>query len=58
MICGKLFSRFTELFYEKLGKVPGEKVKLKVKSNVVPFYSRVYTIPKAFKKLAKNKFVT
>ena len=51
----KLFSIFSELFSGKLGKVPGEKVRLKVKLDVFPFHSRAYTIPKAFETLAKKE---
>ena len=50
-----LFSKFKELFSGKLGEVPGEKVKLTLKKDVVPFNSRPYSVPKAFEALAKKE---
>ena len=54
----ELFSQYKELFSGSLGEVPGVKVKLNVKDNVIPFHSRPYSIPKDFEALAKRKFKT
>ena len=51
----ELFSQYKELFSGSLGEVPGVKVKLNVKDNVIPFHSRPYSVLKAFEALAKKE---
>ena len=51
----ELFSDFSELFSGALGKIPGVKIKLKLKKDIAPFHSRPYSVPKAFEVLAKKE---
>ena len=59
MITSKTKKKYTEgcieFFSGALGKVHGEKVKLKLKKDVIPFNSRSYLVPKAFEALAKKE---
>ena len=43
-----------ELFSGTLGEVPGKKVKLTLKENVVPFNSRLYSVPRPFEAMVKK----
>ena len=50
-----LFSKYENLFNGELGTVPGEPVKLKLKSDVMPYAARPYTVPKAIEYIAKQE---
>ena len=50
-----LFSKYSELFSGALGRVPGPTVKLKLKKDAFPFYSRAYTVPKAVEHIVKKE---
>ena len=50
-----LFSRYKELFSGTLGRVPGPPIKLKLKKDALPFYSKVYTVPKAVEQITKGE---
>ena len=51
-IMNTLFSKYKELFSGNLGRVPGPPVKFKLKKEAKPFYSRAYTVPKAFETIS------
>ena len=54
-IMNTLFSKLKKLFSGKLGHVPGPPVKFKFEKEAKPFYSRAYTVPKAFETMAKKE---
>ena len=49
----RLFSNSKEVFSGTLRRVLGSPVKLNLKKTAAPFFSRAYTLPKAFEKMAK-----
>ena len=51
----QLFSKYKELFSGALGRVPCTPIKLKLKKDALPFYSRAYTVPKAVEHIAKEE---
>ena len=51
----QLLGKYKELFSGKLDKIPGPPVEIKLKRDVKPYQSPVYTIPQAFLQLARTE---